>query len=544
MSCACKRDCKRNLEDRLEYLKKYEKIKLIGHCYIYPNGGCAKRLLRILKAVYLGVEFIGIDDREEASSFERYKEEIKTSQKYVLLMGGDIYEELERKCLESGVQKLIDSREYVAYLLGREILKLAAGGGGKFALLENRILHLYEEEWIRHYYYFYDLFIYYCPKIALEELRQCVLQYCQVTQRHLERAGYSLELQKGIMLDFAPHTLEISSFISDSTPIAWYFGSMEYYLEHQHKVGNQPILIAPWVIADYFVNYEVTLKLSGGMPRLNPKQRKVVGMGHSLAEAFGLSPRNVKKKNLMQYAYYYFVPFSHYCALDRESHKAFVKIFKAISLEIEVCKSGSPRLDYKIQNKKPCHCPIKQFLFIPRLMMAEDLKGAILFLLEKGKKVVFRPHPALKSYVEYMGSGNPYAALEEFCNYPHFSFDLSGSLSSELLVESIVVTDNSSVSYSTPLSVCKPVILYAFPKKEFDLRITNFDVSFANPKLHRVALNLEEFKRESLQLESDLKTKGRQVLEELEQYQRKEIYHLGKSSKWIANFLENILKEA
>lgn len=524
----------------MEYLSKYEKIQLQEYCYIYPNGGCAEILLRILREVYKEVQFVSIDDKEEASSLERYAKEIRQNEKYVLLMGGDIYEDLEEKCRKAGIQRLIDGRELVAYLLCKNILELSVGGGAKFELLDNRILHIYEDEWIKHYYYFYDLFTYYCSKIALEELRQCVLQYCQATQINLEKSGYSFKLQKGIMFDFAPHTFEIASFILDDVKVAWYFWGMEYYLKYKDKVARQSVLIAPWVIADYFINYEVTLRLSGGMPSLNQTRRKVVGIGHSLAEAFALAPRNIKEKNLRQYAYYYFSPFSHYCAMDRESYNAFMKIFKENSLEIEVCKSGSPRLDHKIQLQSPPQSLVKQFLFIPRLMKAEELKEAVLFLLNNNKKVMFRPHPALRNYVEYMESGDPYKILDEFKEYSNFSFDLSENLSYELLMESIVITDNSSVSYSTPLSVCKPVILYALPKKEFDLRIENFGVSFANPKLHRVALDLETFKKVALQLELDLKTKGKQILEELKQYQKEEVYHLGESSKWIASFLENL----
>ena len=527
----------------MEYLKKYEQIELLDYCYIYPNGGCAEILLRILKEVYNNVEFRVIDDSKKESSLQNNLEEIKSSQKYILLMGGDIYGELEAKCVKFGITRLIDAREYVAFLLGREILALSVGGGGRLEWLEDRILHIFEDKWIKHYYYFYDLFTYYCSKIALEELRQCVLQYCNAILKNLKKIGYSLELQKGIMFDFAPHTLEIISHFVDSVKVSWYFGSLEYYLQHKDKVKNQFILIAPWIIADYFMNYQVVLKLSGGFPILNLNKRQIVGIGHSLAEAFALAPRAIKKSNLFQYAYYYFYPFSHYCAMDEKSYQAFMKIFNELELEIEVCKSGSPRLDYKIQTKKMHQSLIEQYLFIPRLMKAEELKGAISFLLQKGKKVIFRPHPALKNYTKYMKNGNPYNVLEEFRNNPNFSFDFSSTLSYELLVESIVVTDNSSVSYSTPLSVCKPVILYAFPKKEFDLRKKNFGVSFFNPILHRVALDLEGFKQEVLKLEEDLKNSGNQILEELKQYRNSQVYNLGYSSKWLANFLEKLLKK-
>lgn len=113
----------------MEYLKKYEQIELLDYCYIYPNGGCAEILLRILKEVYNNVEFRVIDDGKKESSLQNNLEEIKSSQKYILLMGGDIYGELEAKCVKFGITRLIDAREYVAFLLGREILALSVGGG-------------------------------------------------------------------------------------------------------------------------------------------------------------------------------------------------------------------------------------------------------------------------------------------------------------------------------------------------------------------------------------------------------------------------------
>ncbi|PZT48647.1 hypothetical protein B6S12_03150 [Helicobacter valdiviensis] len=526
----------------MEYLKKYEEINLKDFCYIYPNGGCAEILVRILKDKYNGVDFIGIDDREEQSSFKNNVEAIKESQKYVLLMGGDVYEECKERCKSAKVN-YIDGREYVAFVLAQEILKLSAGGGAEFRLLEDgKILHILENPWIRHYYFFYDLFAYYCPKNALEELRECVVDYCKATQREIEKCGYSFRLENGIFFDFAPHILEIYSNLLQDIKVGWYFGSMEYYNKNKAQIPKGNILIAPWVIADYFINYKVVLKLSGGLPLLNPQKRKLVGLGHSLAEAFALAPKSIKQKNINQYAFYYFFPFSYYCSMDRESSKAFLSIFNQVGLEVGLCECGSPRLDYKNLEKISYKTLVEQYLFIPRLMKAEELIEAIRFLLNKGKKVMFRPHPALKNYIEYMGSDNPYKALEEFRGHSNFSFDLSEKISTQLLLQSIVISDNSSVTYSTPFSVCKPIIIYANPKKEFDLRVKNFGISFVNAKLHRVALNLEEFKQQALKLEEDLKNNGEEIIRDLKEYKKEQIYHLENSAKYLAKFLEDLLK--
>lgn len=527
----------------MEYLKKYQNIILEDFCYVYPNGGCAEILVRILQDRFSNVIFSGIDDKEEITSLDKNIEQIKKSGKYVLLMGGDVYEECEEKCKKANLN-FVDGREYVAFILSSEILKLAAGGGAEFRLLEeNRVLHILEDRWIKHYYFFYDLFTCYCPKIALEELRLSVLEYCKVTQKQIEKYNYSFNLKNGICLDYAPHILEIASNIDKETKVAWYFGSMDYYDKNKDKINkNCNIVVAPWVIADFFMNYKVALKLSGGMPTLNLENRKLVGLGHSLAEAFAFAPKAMKQKNLEAYAYYYFSPFAYYCAMDMESSKAFSNIFKKVGLGVQVLECGSPRLDYKKEVKTSYKSLVEQFLFIPRLMRAEELKEAIKFLLDSGKRVIFRPHPSLKSYVEYMGSDNPYKALEEFREHSNFSFDLSEKIENKLLLKSIVISDNSSVAYSTPLSVCKPIVLYAFPKREFDLRVKNFGISFVNAKFHRVALNLEEFKREALKLEEDLKDNGVEVLQDLEKYQKEQVYYLGDSAKYLAEFLMALLK--
>ncbi|MDE5602535.1 MAG: hypothetical protein K2I71_01240, partial [Helicobacter sp.] len=395
--------------------------------------------------------------------------------------------------------------------------------------------------YITHYYFFYDLFVYYVSPKCLESLTQCVLQYASSIKEALLQVGFSLEISYGISLNYAPHTHKIATFFSENIPIEWYFGSYQYYLEHKDKVLGNRVLIAPWVLIDFFVSKKVALLLSGIVPKLSCEKKIVVGMGHSVAEAFSFFPRALKQEYLEQYIGYYFLGFDYYLAIDKASLKAYESIFKAIGVKTKAIPGGSPRLDLKLE--KPCALrEIEQFLFIPRSTKPYELMGVIKRLLELGKKVLFRPHPAYRSYHQWAGRQNPYACLETFLSYKNFSFDESVTITQESLAKSIVITDNSSLSYSAPLSSLKPAILYAPPKKEFDLRVCNFGHSFVNPLLHRVAFNEEEFMQVALGLEIELRDKGETIAQEIFKYKEANIFYPKNSALEIAKLLTAFAK--
>ena len=86
------------------------------------------------------------------------------------------------------------------------------------------------------------------------------------------------------------------------------------------------------------------------------------------------------------------------------------------------------------------------------------------------------------------------------------------------------------------------MILYAPPKKEFDLRVCNFDCSFVNPLLHRVALNESEFMQVALRLEEELKQSGELIAQEILQYKEANIFYPKASALEIAKLLMSLLE--
>ena len=217
-------------------------------------------------------------------------------------------------------------------------------------------------------------------------------------------------------------------------------------------------------------------------------------------------------------------------------------MFDAVGLEVCVVEGGYPRFDNRFQKRQAFKCNKEQFLFIPRLSKPHELLEIISYLLDNGKKVLLRRHGAYENYIKWQGLDDPYKVLEAFKQDPNFSFDETPSITNEILDKSIVVTDNSSVAYSAPLVSLTPCILYSIPKNEFDLSINNYDIGFANPLIHRVATNKEEFCKIALSLEDELKNYGEEIMKDIQEYVLSNMYNLGSSAKFIANILCQFIK--
>ncbi|MDY2584355.1 hypothetical protein, partial [Helicobacter sp.] len=479
----------------MEDIEKYRDIKIQKQCYVYPAGGCAAACVNILKDCLIDVEFIMLDDREDKTSLAANREAIVSSGDYLLVCAGDVQEELLQKCQKYGIAKVIDGRVYTAFLLANAIEKEVENKEKKFEILENgRVLHIFENQWITHFYYFYDLFAYYLDDVVFAPLIQACLSYCRSVQ-----AGDFLQMKKGIFLTFSRGLLvEYSPF--EKEEIVVYFGNLESYLNNKQNIDSRyKILICPWILLDFFINRSVFF--SGGSLMLLLSTHKIikVGYGHTLCEAFQFFPKGQKLEYLMRYIKRYFYGFDYYLTLDKISKKAFKQVFEYCKIPTKLLDAGSLSLDAK----SICQSDIiEAFMFIPRLNGFECRK-VIEDLLNMGKKVVFRLHSACLSYSKQYGISS-YAYLDGFMQHKNFSIDTQENINQEQLAKSIVITDNSSVSYSTPLSTLRPTILFAPPKKEFDLRVRNFGMSFENPILHRVALSVEECVETALQLESEL----------------------------------------
>lgn len=493
-------------------MEKYSKIELGPKCYIYPKGGCAEVVVSILKDIFPHLELDYVDDSQPEITLEVQQDLIRKTGAYCLVCAGDVQNHLLGKCHALKIHKVIDGREFaafhLAYKIEQETLKILQGKRAYELLEEGRVLHIFTNQWIKHYYYFYDLFIYYLSEKPLEYLRTKVLKYCQAIERSLEKEHFSLETKKGICTFWdSNRTMPVIDFLPSKIPIFYFFGSFDDYEQNKDILGNKAAIIVPYPIVDFFAYHNIFINSGASLPKLSQRKRKVIGIGHSFSDAFIFCCRAHNKEYLHQYIHYYFLGMDYYIAIDKESLECYQNIFKEVGLNLQALPLGSPSLDKRIQKISQYYIP-KQFYFLPRACPLEVIVNAIDLLLQQGKKVIFRPHPAFENFAQYVGKNKSSSFFEKFANNPQFSIDNSSSIPHHLLAESIVVTDNSSVAYSAPLIALKPAILFCPPIKSFDLRLCHFGKSFANPLLHRVALNCEEFLEVALNLESELLSGG------------------------------------
>ncbi len=515
----------------------YKEILLTDKCYIYPSGGCANAVVNILKDCFCELDFVMLDDKATETSLQSFVGEIKESGKYLLVCAGDVQEELLRKCQEYGISNAIDGRVYTAFVLAEKISQEARLENPKFEFLENgRILHVLENRWIGHLYFFWDLFAHYLPDEVFLPLKRAALEYC-------ESMGLQeyLRVQKGLLIGYSRADSITESAVNEMDNTIVYCGNVAFYESVKERLKNCRILLCHWVLLDYFVNTTV-LFVSGSLLFLFASHKRVtrIGVGHSLCDAFHLSPQRIKLEFLTLYAKRYFEGIDYYLVIDYYSKRAFETMFKQCGIQTKCIEAGSLSLEKKgvsVSNK------VESFMFIPRLNSAECV-WVIRELLKRQKKVIFRLHPATLHHSKQYKITNPYAYLDEFLDDENFSLDYTESVSQETLAKSVVITDNSSLSYSAPLSTLRPCVLFAPPKKEFDLNVKNFGISFYNETLHRVAINAQECVKVALQLEQNLTAGGGALLsEEILKY-REKIYNVGCTKKVVLEILKSKVEES
>lgn len=147
-------------------------------------------------------------------------------------------------------------------------------------------------------------------------------------------------------------------------------------------------------------------------------------------------------------------------------------------------------------------------------------------------KVIFRPHPSLFKSVMYE------MIHREFCDKEWFIYDTSSRLSVEVMYSSLcLIGDYSSLVYTYSLCTLKPTILIA-PKES--LQNTYKGISFYNPILHICAQTAQDIYKA---LECINQENKQERAKRIKEYREKEVFNLGHSSEFIADFIENKLRE-
>lgn len=115
-------------------------------------------------------------------------------------------------------------------------------------------------------------------------------------------------------------------------------------------------------------------------------------------------------------------------------------------------------------------------------------------------------------------------------------YDTSNRLSAEKMGECLcLIGDYSSLVYTFPLTTLKPAILIGS-----DNQNTYKEISFYNPKLHFYARNVKECLESIEQIKNE--DKAQRALR-IKEYREKEVFNLGCSSAFIADFIAKKMKK-
>ncbi len=178
------------------------------------------------------------------------------------------------------------------------------------------------------------------------------------------------------------------------------------------------------------------------------------------------------------------------------------------------------------------HLPIIEE-FLERFLILRQNRKKCKDRKECEARVILRPYPGGMLHKESE------RIARRFQGESWFVYDTTDRLSAEVMRECCcLVGDTSSLTYTFALTCLKPVILL-FKDAEF-LRNSYANISFYNPILHKIAHNAEEICKCVREIRNECAQERAQKIRE---YREKEVFNLGKSSEFIANFVLQLLKK-
>lgn len=219
--------------------------------------------------------------------------------------------------------------------------------------------------------------------------------------------------------------------------------------------------------------------------------------------------------------------------------KIYQKKFRELGCEQELVCGGCPGLDKSIgeYEKAVAYGGGADILIAINNKENIEIIQNLLKQIERDEnyfldfKIIFRPYPGYKNDKDFL------KLKDMFQDKPWFVYDESEKLEAETMKGCcVLIGDYSSLVWTFPLTTLKPSILLF--KDKAILENSYGDVRFFNPLLHFSASNVEEV----LQAIEQSKQNCKQRADEIFQYREREVFNLGNSSKFIADFIIQKLK--
>ncbi|MDE5591577.1 MAG: CDP-glycerol glycerophosphotransferase family protein [Helicobacter sp.] len=212
------------------------------------------------------------------------------------------------------------------------------------------------------------------------------------------------------------------------------------------------------------------------------------------------------------------------------NYKILEEKFLESGYEEELVCAGYPSLDDYILEYSKVSCannPEYVLIAINDKKNLAFIKELLEVFFKDGQKAILRPHPGLLK--------GDYEEILQSLKWEGFLYDTSNRLSAEKMAECLcLIGDYSSLVYTFPLTTLKPAILIGSKNQN-----TYRGISFYDPILHFCAKDVAE----CLESINKIRNEDRSWRAlEIKKYREKEVFNLGGSSAFIADFIANKMR--
>ena len=506
--------------------------------YFYPNGEDTQAALVILKNLQkkLGLEqnFLILDDAKVESSLVENKEKIlQNGVLWIIHQDKNIYEILEKKAKILPREFVFNGIEEIDRIL-LECLKKV-----EFSEIKKNIKN--------ETFLFLNLTSYFVLQFYLT-LKEKSLLLQELEDLSKKISAYFRDLFKippkciGVAVTtFAnnKHLGNIAKKLEEKgAKVIYVYGSQESYEKipqaQKHKCILLPLQMS--YMGNFFTIFEVFITCL--MPLTSPSWgNRIIYVPHAFIDPIAALIQ--RKRPLDDFWFQRKMGINGYRIISSLSnYRIYQDKFKEYGFEEELVCGGYPSLDANIfeYDKLKEQSGISILIAINHY---ESLKIIKDFLLEyqsfhARQKVYFRPHP-----IGNILRKESDEIAKEYAKFPWFIYDTTSKLEAQIMRECCcVIGDYSSLVYTFPLTTLKPAILLCQDKSI--LENNYLGIKFYNSILHKSAFS----GKECLKKVQEILTEDREVrANQIREYREKEVFNLGNSSEFIANFvLEKILE--
>ena len=324
-----------------------------------------------------------------------------------------------------------------------------------------------------------------------------------------------------------------------SFPLVYCCNSLKAYDLAKHKIKENFAMISHPMYYSIFPKLKVLLSINTPLPlvKLETCKTIIVHLGHNFNEALQYTLHRTNESFVLESLKKERMDRCHYVvAHTLNDFKLLLKAQSFFNLKTKIIKGGCPSLDWALHRiKKKALSPY--LLFAPSYLsnfISKEFMESLNAILDLGIKVVCRLHPNLREQQHQQF----HKEIANWCLHKNFIFDETSSyLNSYINSSFALLTDESSMGVSYPLTYLKPAIVYMPNQRKFGTRVLG-GIHLYSKEVNIVIDNFGDLKnivvgiRDSSTFENQIR-----------KFREEQVYNIRSSSEYLSKFINRLCKE-